>query len=160
MALTDQRAIPVSLIAVAAALLLLRIASALWPVHEERPGKAGDLVHWLTIEEGAQLARSTGKPVLFDFTAESCQPCHMLDEQVFHDAKMAAAINQRFVPVRVVDRRQEEGANPRNVAELQRRFAVRAFPTVIFAGGDGSERARMEGFRGVEEFERVMEQTR
>jgi thioredoxin-related protein len=37
---------------------------------------------------------------------------------------------------------------------------VNGFPTLVFADADGTERARMEGFRDAKEFERVMEQAR
>ena len=65
-----------------------------------------------------------------------------------------------FVPVRLTDRQREEGRNSRSVEELERRYGVKAFPTVIFADADGTERARMEGYGGREEFRRVMESIR
>ncbi len=152
---TDQRAIPVALVAIALALVVARVAVSF--TKPDVPKGGG--VHWLTPEEGLSLASATNKPILFDFTAEWCQPCHMLDAQVFQDPAVAKDINERFVAIRVVDRRQEEGRNPADVDGLQQRFGVRGFPTVVFADGAG-ERARMEGFQGREEFERVMESVR
>ena len=79
---------------------------------------------------------------------------------MFHDAELAAKINERFIAVRVTDRMQEEGRNKPDVDELQRRFGVRGFPTVVIADAGGTERGRMEGFGGAEKFEQMLEQAR
>jgi thiol:disulfide interchange protein len=154
MAQSNQRSLPLWLLAVAAVLLLTRL------VLYSTKAEAASAVQWLSVEEGMAQALETKKPVLLDFTAEWCGPCHMLDREVFQDKRLAATINADFVPIRVTDRRREDGQNPRPVQALQQRYAVTAFPTVVFADANGAERARMEGFRGEKEFERLMEQAR
>jgi len=155
MALTNQRAVPIVLFVVALGLVAARVVVAL--TKREPPKSSG--VQWLTPEEGLRLAASSNKLVLLDFTADWCQPCHILDAEVFQDPAIAKSINERFVPIRVVDRRREEGRNAPEVDELQQRFSVRGYPTVIFADR-GGERARMEGFGGREKFEQTMESVR
>jgi thiol:disulfide interchange protein len=157
MARTDQRVVPVVLFIVAVALIAGRVA-----VHftKKAPAANRSAVRWLTPAEGMRLAETSNKPVLFDFTAEWCRPCHMLEAEVFSNAAIAHEINERFIPIRVTDRQQEEGRNSPEVDALQQRFAVNGFPTVVFADTTGTERGRMEGFRGREEFERVMESIR
>lgn len=158
MARTDQRSLPVALFLIALALVAARIVV---PLMKKDPpaGAKGSGIRWLTPAEGMRAAQASGKPVLFDFTAEWCQPCHMLEAEVFRNPAIARTINERFVPIRVTDRRQEEGRNSPEVDELQQRFGVRGFPTVVIADA-GGERARMEGFRGRAEFERMMESVR
>lgn len=158
MAPTNQRVIPIALLIVAVGLVGARVIFSLTKSVPPKNG-GGESVRWLTPDEGLRLAATSDKPILLDFTAEWCRPCHMLDAEVFANAAIAKDINERFIPIRVVDRKQEEGRNAPTVEELQQRFAVRGFPTVVFVHG-GGERARMEGFRGRAEFERIMESVR
>jgi thiol:disulfide interchange protein len=151
-----QRALPLALIAIAALLVAARIGSS---VLKPKATNA-NLVQWVSFDEAVQLAASSNKLILFDFTADWCSPCHDLDAEVFANPQLAREINASFIPVRIVDREQEEGKNAPVVEELQRRFAVRAFPTIVFADAAGAERGRMEGFRAREEFQRVMERMR
>lgn len=169
MARISQRSIPLILIGLAVALLAVRIgvsvakrepAGPSGPVGQSKPSAHVDLVRWVTPEEGMRLAQQTGKPILFDFTADWCQPCHMLDAEVFRNAAIAKAINERYIAIRVVDRKREDGRNTPGVDALQQRYAVRGYPTVVFADAALAERGRMEGFGGRDEFERVMERSR
>ena len=154
MARSDQRSIPAWLLVLAGVLLAGRIA--LFVTHEEPPER----MTWLPIEQGLDAARATGMPVMIDFTAEWCAPCHKLDAEVFGDPELAAEINRRFITLRVTDRQQEDGRNAPDVDALQRRYSVNGFPTVVFADPDGNELARMEGFGGQRQFRQVMEQVR
>ena len=60
---------------------------------------------------------------------------------------MADKVNTGFVPVRITDRVREDGRNPPDIAELQRRYEVSVFPTVVIAAPDGRLIAKHEGFR-------------
>ena len=159
MARTDarsQRAMPLVLIAIAVLLIVARIAVSFVQTDVTK----SDLVTWVDLADAAQLAASSNRPILIDFTAEWCTPCHALDAEVFRDPLLAKAINQRFVAVRIIDRQREDGRNPPEIEALQRRYGVRGFPTIIIADAAGAERGRMEGYRGREEFRRVMESVR
>ena len=155
---TSQRYI--SLILFAAVLALVSARVVWYVVDKNRQAKGDGGVQWVSLDDVQRIAATTRKPILYDFTADWCAPCHELDEQVFSDPEIAAEINERFIPVRVVDRQREDGRNPPAVDALERRYAARGFPTVVFAEADGTELARMEGFRGREEFRKVMERVR
>lgn len=117
-------------------------------------------IHWVAVEKAAPVSASSGKPVLYDFTAQWCAPCHRLDEEGWSDEELAGFANQGFVPARVMDRSREEGKNPARVDELQRRYAVEAFPTLIVAGADGKEIARMEGWGGRDVLETFLKESK
>ncbi|HWS73480.1 MAG TPA: thioredoxin family protein [Thermoanaerobaculia bacterium] len=158
MARTDsQRALPLWLFIAAAVLLAARIAlTLLAPAPVEQPKGEGDLVQWVPLER----ASMSTKPVLYDFTAAWCGPCRRLEAEVYADPELAAQINARFTPVKVVDRRREDGANTAQVDALQTRFEVRAFPTVVIVDGRGGPPAKMEGFGGPAAFAQLLDSVR
>lgn len=154
----SQRALPLFLIAAVLALFAARVVVS--RMDEKKQGNGDDLVQWVPLEQAEALARESGRPILYDFTADWCAPCHQLKAEVFRNERLAEMINDHFVPVRVLDRMREEGKNASPVDALQQRYSVQGFPTVIIADADGSPRERMEGFRGAEPFERMMERFR
>jgi uncharacterized protein YyaL (SSP411 family) len=152
----NQRTVPIALLVVAAVLLIARIVS-----NELEPDpKAVAGVRWVPLAQAKTVAMRTGKPIMYDFTAEWCGPCHVLEKEVFGDGRLAALINERFVPVRVVDRQREDGVNPPEVAALAEHFRVRAFPTIVLVAPNGLLQTKTEGYRGAEAFEEMLESVR
>jgi len=142
---------PMLLLVVAVVLLVLRAVLGLReapPQATPGPLSGPDVVHWRTLEAGLAETRASGRPILYDFTAEWCPPCRMMQREIFADPRAAAEIESRFVPVRVLDRQREEGRNARWVDSLQARYRVNAFPTLVVARVDGRESSRLEGFMG------------
>ena len=109
---------------------------------ESRPGVARATVP----EFEQQTAR--GKPILYDFTAAWCPPCHRLDAEGLSDPQIASLISSAFELSRVVDRRREDGKNPRAIDELEGRYSVGGFPTLVVATPDGRPIARLVGYPG------------
>jgi len=144
----SQSKVPGLLFLLLAAALLFRIGSAIL----DRPGKdSGEgLVRWQPGTAAPLAAARAHRPVLYDFTAAWCAPCHLLDSEGWADAGIAAIVNGSFVPARVVDRSREDGTNVAWIAELQQRYSVSAFPTLVVADSSGRELARMEGYMGKE----------
>jgi thiol:disulfide interchange protein len=114
--------------------------------HDEGAG----LVAWRPSDTAPAAARQSRRPILYDFTAAWCPPCKRLDAEGWNDPGVARAVGERFVPARIVDRQREDGANPAWIAELQKRYAIEAFPTVVIADASGKEISRMEGYRNRE----------
>ncbi|WP_247728411.1 DUF255 domain-containing protein [Halovivax limisalsi] len=74
------------------------------------------------------LAESTDRPILLSLTASWCRPCASMDATTYADPRIAASINDRFVPVRVdADRR------PR----VRDRYNAGGFPSTVFLTPDG-----------------------
>jgi thiol:disulfide interchange protein len=153
-----QSKIPPILFWLVAAAIVLRILTVALDrgKKDEGPG----LVRWRPRASAATAARSEGKPLLYDFTAAWCPPCHRLDTEGWGDSGTASLVNASYTPVRVVDRAREDGKNPAPIDELQRRYSVRALPTLVVADPDGREIAKFEGYNGKEPLLRFLEESR
>jgi thiol:disulfide interchange protein len=148
----STRRSPSALLALALLLLALRVILGLHEARQETPaasqGPEAEPMEWRSLEAGVAEARAMGKPILYDFTADWCPPCRLMERQLFADPEVAADLNSRFVPVRVRDRMREEGRNQPWVDSLQRRFQVSAFPTLVAESLEGGEPTRIEGYLG------------
>ncbi len=117
------------------------------------------LVAWKPHEKVAAAARSEGKPVLYDFTAAWCAPCRLLDAQGWGDPGIASLVNRSYLPARVVDREREDGKNPPAIEELERRYSVDVFPTLVVAAPDGRLIAKLQGFVGRDKLLRFLQES-
>ncbi|MFB6092870.1 MAG: DUF255 domain-containing protein [Haloquadratum sp.] len=73
-------------------------------------------------------ARAADRPVLLALTAPWCDSCHEMDAETYGEPRIAANVNDGFVPVRVdVDRR------PR----VRERYNMGGFPSTVFCTPSG-----------------------
>jgi thiol:disulfide interchange protein DsbD len=101
-------------------------------------------VEWQPYSEATlAAARTAGKPVVLDFGADWCVPCHELDHNTFTDRAVAEGLAP-FVRMKVDFTRTDA---PETIA-LRDRYAIEGVPTIVFLGPDGQEvrAARIFGF--------------
>jgi thiol:disulfide interchange protein len=152
---TKQRALPVWLPILAALLIVARVVSTKYAVKAD-----SDLVHWTDIRIATAAAARSHRPILYEFSAEWCGPCHVLEREVFMDPALAKEINSRYIAVKVIDRQREDGRNSDAVQHLMNRYGVNAFPTVVIAASDGSVRDRAVGYNGRDKFAAFLDRQR
>lgn len=93
-------------------------------------------------------ARASGRPVVLDFYADWCIPCHELEQFTFSDPEVIAALKDLSkikVDVTSVD--------TEDIREVVRRFDVSGVPTILFIDAMGREikDLRMDGFVSAQE---------
>jgi thiol-disulfide isomerase/thioredoxin len=141
-----SRPLPRVLLLLAAALLVARVGTGVWEArHAPVPV---DRVAWVDIPSAESESRRTGKPILYEFGAEWCGPCELMAREVFADADAARSIEHQFVPVRVVDRQQEDGRNVPDVQRLERMYSIEGFPTLVVAWPGQPHFESTSGYRG------------
>lgn len=98
-------------------------------------------------------ARQEARPVLLDFVADWCLPCHEMDVSTFADPDVQEAA-ARFTALRA-DLTTENDVTE----ELTQRFQVRGVPTVVIFDSTGREAARFVGYVGAEELLTALRRT-
>jgi thiol:disulfide interchange protein len=94
-------------------------------------------VHWLTL---AEVPAAPSRPVLYFFGADWDENSVNQDD-VFQDEELVEAVHRNVLPVRVRDRKHEDGANPAPVQALLDRYQVTGLPAlVVQPAGEGQPR--------------------
>ncbi len=90
-----------------------------------------------TFEEIRNLAGKEGKLFLVHFRAAWCMPCQWMEENTFTDGAVKGYLQQNYLAIKV-DIDEQAGQ------DLQKRFEVRALPTVLFFNTQGQLLDRMD----------------
>ncbi|HTA76763.1 MAG TPA: thioredoxin family protein [bacterium] len=106
----------------------------------QHPVVLKDLIQWVPAEQAQKAAAALKKPILYDFSADWCPPSKQMRRDVFKNREASDWINQNFIPVKVLDR-PGLGENDPAITELQKKFEIEAFPTlIVWVADDKSQR--------------------
>ncbi|MFN3952114.1 MAG: thioredoxin family protein [Thermaurantimonas sp.] len=103
-----------------------------------------------SFEDALTKAKLEGKLVFVDAYTTWCGPCKWLSKEVFPDEELGAFYNKNFISIQL-DMERGEGI------EFAEKYAVRAFPTLIYFDANGKEIHRLLGAR---EAARLLAETR
>lgn len=99
-------------------------------------------IAWIRTEaEALELARSSGKPLMIDFTAEWCAACHEMERFTYTDARVIAAA-EGFVPAMLDCTKKGDPV----VEAVLKKYGVTGLPTVVFVMPDGRRLGGTVGF--------------
>lgn len=134
---------------------VLMILVAVWFVHPliAPKGTTESLIAWQPYS--AEAVASADKPVLIDFYADWCIPCHEMDKKTFPDPRIVEKSKQ-FLMLKVDLTRSDSPA----VQQLANRFGIAGVPTYVFMAPGGREltQLRLVGFVPADEFLKLMDQ--
>ncbi len=107
---------------------------------------------WLTdLARAQEKAKAEKKMVLMDFTGSDwCPPCKSLHKNVLTSPEFAAFAKDNLVLVEVdFPNAKEQSAELKKAnAELQKKFEIKGYPTVIVLDGEGKELFKKVGYSG------------
>jgi thiol:disulfide interchange protein DsbD len=97
---------------------------------------------------------AAGRPVMMDFSADWCLPCHEMELNTFTDPRVVAAA-KNFDRYKVDLTKYDSP----EASMLRKRYSVTGVPIVVFLGKDGNEvaEARVDGFLPPERFLQQLE---
>lgn len=101
------------------------------------PAAYGQQIEWFNdLDRAQQIARQTGMPILYDFTATWCGPCRRMDREFWPRAEVVE-LSKQFVCVKV---------NFDTEKAFAAKYGIKAIPNVVFTDPWGRGLAGQKGF--------------
>ncbi len=103
--------------------------------------------------EKIETAKAAGQPVIFDFYADWCIPCHELDRFTYSDPEVIKALDH-FLRIKV----DLTDTDTPEAEELTDKYEIVGVPTIVFLDKQGNEveEARTNGFIDAQEMLEIL----
>jgi thioredoxin-related protein len=126
-------------------LTLLAFVALAWIVQaadkENTPEPDQNGITWYSYQDGWNKAKAENKHLFVDFTATWCGWCKRLEQTTFSEPKVAKALNDDFVPVKVWEKSKDtvniDGYKISERDLAKREFRVRGYPSLWFVSPKG-----------------------
>ncbi len=103
---------------------------------------AQEKIKWRTDYNMARKeAEARNLPIFIDFFRDPCPPCIRMDQTTFSDPRIAAILNEKFIPLKI------NGPVERVLIE---KLQIELFPTFVLAGPDGRITNTLVGYQDAE----------
>ena len=114
-------------------LVIVFVALAILFLQASRPrfGGAKDNIPWRTsLADALAESKTSGKPVLADFTASWCPPCQEMKRSSWPDPKVEEAVKKNYIPV-LLDADDSRNEN------AYKKYSVETIPTILVLDAEG-----------------------
>lgn len=85
----------------------------------------------MTFDQAVKEAKKTGKIIFLDAYTDWCGPCKKMSAHTFTDPAVAKLFNSKFINLKIEMEKNPDGP------EIARKYAVRAYPSLLFIDGNG-----------------------
>ncbi|MDD2984063.1 MAG: thioredoxin family protein [Crocinitomicaceae bacterium] len=85
----------------------------------------------MTFEQALKEAKKTGKLIFLDAYTDWCGPCKKMSAHTFTDPAVAKLFNSKFINLKIEMEKNPDGP------EIARKYAIRAYPSLLFLDGNG-----------------------
>ena len=102
----------------------------------------GQGIEWLDYDEGMRLVVGTSRFAVLYFDTSDCAPCMWMDDSLFSNPEVIAAIRKDFVPIRIQSARADTlhyQGMAFTGAQLRKIFMLPGYPMVLFVEGERNQ---------------------
>ena len=105
-------------------------------------------LNWLAFNDGMDKALEENKPIIVDVFADWCQPCKMMDKEIYANEKIIEYLNKNFIAIKVDGESENKikfDEKEYSEREWSMNMSVMAYPTTMFFEPGGKQITRLEG---------------
>lgn len=103
---------------------------------------SSDRIVWLDYDEGMRKVVGTTRFAIIYFDTADCAPCMWMEDSLFSNPEVIAAVNEDFVPIKVQTARSDTvhyQGYPFTESHLRKLFGLAGYPTVLFLEGERNQ---------------------
>jgi len=101
--------------------------------------------NWQSVLDSARIQK---KSILVHCTADWCLPCKQMQRYTYSDSFLAAYLKKNYIVY-------EWQAENFDHIELNQRYKVERYPTILFITASGNEMSRLIGFQSANEIQKA-----